>query len=183
MQPQLFTLVFHLGSAALGSLQFPKTFPVLGRSQMVQAIRATGTQDLLSFCSVYPKTIKLNLWILTFKTLYGLCLMSLKALGTLDKNTKEKRLPTVQVIFINNIFLESALEKQKKVLQLLGTNPSNVQGTFELASALLTPCCDMFVKCTYTELKKKIHSAQFLREWEPHHTRELLQDTTTNVSS
>lgn len=44
------------------------------------AIQATGTQDLLSFCSVYPKTIKLNLWILIFKTLYGLCLMSLKAL-------------------------------------------------------------------------------------------------------
>lgn len=35
-QPQLFTLVLYLGCAALGRLQIPKSFPQLGRSQMVQ---------------------------------------------------------------------------------------------------------------------------------------------------
>lgn len=45
------------------------------------ATQALGTQHPFSFFSVYPKTMKLSPWILIFKTLYGLFLMSLKALG------------------------------------------------------------------------------------------------------
>lgn len=74
---------------------------------------------------------------------------------TLVKNTNKKRLLTVQLIFINNIFLESAPEVQYKFPQLLRKIPPNVQGTFELASSPLTPYCHMFMKHTCTEFKKK----------------------------
>lgn len=62
------------------SKKFPRTWEkptgTDGCSKTSSAIQATGTQHPFSFCSVYPKTIKLSSWILIFKTLYGLCLMS-----------------------------------------------------------------------------------------------------------
>lgn len=86
-QPQLFTLLLLLGCAALGRLQIPKSFPELGRSQMVQMSVPKLPQQhklwvhntrSLSPLSIYEAVTS---WILIFKTFYVLCLMSLKALG------------------------------------------------------------------------------------------------------
>lgn len=38
---------------------------------------------------------------------------------------------------MNNVFFEPALEVWANILQLLRTNPTKLQGTFELASSLL----------------------------------------------
>lgn len=62
-------------------------------------------------------TMKLTPWILVFKTLYVLCLMSLKV--TLVRNTSERKVFTVQLMFMNDVFFESA-----NVPQLLRTNPT-----------------------------------------------------------
>lgn len=90
-QPQLFTLVLYLGCAALERLWIPKSFPELGRSQMVQMsvskppqlhklwVHNTRSLSSLSICEAM--TMKLTSWILIFKTFYVLFLMSLKTLG------------------------------------------------------------------------------------------------------
>lgn len=75
--------------------------------------------------------------------------MSLKV--TLVRNTSERKVFTVQLMFMNDVFFESA-----NVPQLLRTNPTKL----ELASSLLPPRHSLFMEHTFTELKKKTNSNQ-----------------------
>lgn len=80
--------------------------------------------------------------------------MSLKV--TLVRNTSERKVFTVQLMFMNDVFFQSALEVWANVPQLLRTNPTKL----ELASSLLPPRHSLFMKHTFTELKRKKNSNQ-----------------------